>query len=327
MFLWDDLKQEIVDRKGRSACPVEGCVEDMPRQTKSFKKTASFQCPQHGLYVSPTTFEYPNETDNMLWKEEADLLLWSKIKQPGVKRESRVARDRSEDAIAWNVMRYLEREQLVREWVRYISNEEPANADVIYWSLCQHTGQAWKPLLDTCPMFGESVRRRSEPDIIVNCPDILIFVEAKFGSGNANGNMEPKRYETGCDGWFKQVFNAETTFQSVAGGCDMYQLMRLWLIGSRIASEQGKRFLLVNLVLQAAEKSIERVFGRHCRQDANRRFCRATWEDICEQIVMGQTESESRDDLLRFFRNKSLGYDLGDEGERERRTLRRAFSI
>jgi len=326
MFLWDDLKKEIIDQKGRSACPVEGCIKDLPRQTKTFKNASRFQCPKHRIYVSPTTFEYPDETDNLIWKDAADLMLWAKIKQPGVKRESRVARDRSEDAVAWNVMRYLEREQLIREWVRCISNDEPADADVIYWSLCQHTGQPWKPLLDTCPMFGESVKHRSEPDVIVNCPDILVFVEAKFGSGNAKGDNKPKEYETGCNGWFNDVSTADTTFQSVAGDSEMYQLMRLWLIGSRIASEQGKRFLLVNLVLRAAEENIERIFGGHCRQAMNRRFCRATWEDICEKIVMRQPESESRDDLIQFFRNKTLGYSLRNESETERRTLKRAFS-
>ena len=62
-----------------------------------------FKCPKHNIYISPTTFEYQSELDNLLWKDEADLDLLDRTK--GVKRESRIARDRSEDAVTWNVFR------------------------------------------------------------------------------------------------------------------------------------------------------------------------------------------------------------------------------
>jgi hypothetical protein len=324
---WDQLKKDILDCNGRSQCPLDGCEETLQRQTSYFCREPQFQCSQHGIYVSPTTFEYPNERDNMLWKDEDDLALWSQIRRPEFKRESRVARERSEDAVTWNVVRFLERQQLVGEWLRVAINERVADPKVIYWSYCQTTKNAWQPLLDTCPMFGETTPRRSEPDVILDSPTLLVFVEAKLGSSNAKGNSKPKKYEDGCEWWFKQVFQPNSTFQSVAGDSEMYQLMRLWLIGSRIAHQQGKRFVLVNLVRGDAEAAIERLFGVQCMQTEQRRFVRATWEQIYEQVVMPLPASESKELMCFYFRNKTLGYKLQNAGPCERRILQRAFSL
>jgi hypothetical protein len=250
MFGWSDLKEFITLADGAVECPVKGCRNAVPRQSKRFRAASSFQCPVHRIYISPSTFEYPAETENMLWAGDDDLALWKCIKTPGVKRESRMARDNSEDGVTWNVLRYLERNDLIGEFVNAAAGEEIAkNPHVVYWSFCQTSRNPWQPLLDAATTFGERIDRRSEPDIIVDDADILVFAENKWLSGNRTKPTDPgnpKRYLTGGDGWFGKVFKPTTTFQKIAVDAKLYELMRLWLLGSWIADRAGKRFLLLN---------------------------------------------------------------------------------
>lgn len=49
--------------------------------------------------MSPSTFEYDNYEENLLWKDSSDKKLLKEI--INVKRESRMSRDNSEDAITF----------------------------------------------------------------------------------------------------------------------------------------------------------------------------------------------------------------------------------
>ena len=95
----------------------------------------------------------------MLWTAPEDLALWRKIKDPGVKRECRVARDNSEDALTWNVFRYLERENLLGRFLDQVSGQPIAKSPrIIYWSYCQTARRV------ACP-FGMryAIRRSNSP--------------------------------------------------------------------------------------------------------------------------------------------------------------------
>jgi len=106
-----ELKSTIKVTDTTVECPVKGCREKVARQRKSFKRQEKFKCPKHNIYISPSTFEYQDELDNILWKEKADLDLFERLNT--VKRESRIARDNSEDAVTWNVFRFLENNKLL----------------------------------------------------------------------------------------------------------------------------------------------------------------------------------------------------------------------
>ena len=101
----EELKECIEITDSTVECPVKGCSEKVERQRGVFKREDRFRCPVHNIYISPSTFEYQSELDNLLWKDEVDLDLLKRIKK--VKRESRIARDNSEDAVTWNVFRFL----------------------------------------------------------------------------------------------------------------------------------------------------------------------------------------------------------------------------
>lgn len=89
-----ELKAVRVNVEGRVSCPVTGWAHSVPRQQRHFRRASEFRCPDHGIYISPSTFEYDDPLNNLLWRDADDVRLLETLK--GVKRESRMARERSE---------------------------------------------------------------------------------------------------------------------------------------------------------------------------------------------------------------------------------------
>ncbi|WP_233488480.1 hypothetical protein [Petrotoga sp. 9PW.55.5.1] len=75
------MKERIEITKSTVDCPVKGCSEKVERQREFFRREESFKCPKHIIYISPSTFEYQSELDNLLWKDKADLDLLERIKK------------------------------------------------------------------------------------------------------------------------------------------------------------------------------------------------------------------------------------------------------
>ena len=69
MFGARDLKAKISVTDTKVDCPVKGCHEAIKRQRKYFRREPQYQCPSHGIYISPSTFEYENELDKCRFRE------------------------------------------------------------------------------------------------------------------------------------------------------------------------------------------------------------------------------------------------------------------
>lgn len=316
-----ELKKTIKITETTVKCPVKGCREKVARQREFFKREEKFKCSKHNIYVSPSTFEYQNELDNILWREKADLELFKRVKR--AKRESRIARDNSEDAVTWNVFRFLEKSKLLSRFLAKLSKSSLENPEMIYWSYSQLENGVWSPLQDARREFETIRRRGSEPDIIVKGYDVLFFIEAKFTAGNntvfqSKNPKVQKKYEMGGGGWYKKVFNSD--FETVAIAEKKYELLRFWLIGTWIAKLLNLNFYLVNLVLSKKEKNIERVFKRHIKKNRHREFLRITWENIYKCILNSNLPGEDKDTIIRYFENKTIGYDTNAK-------IQKAFSM
>jgi hypothetical protein len=319
MLGMEELKEMIEITDTMVECPVKGCSEKVERQRVVFKTEDRFKCPVHNIYISPSTFEYQSELDNLLWKDKADLDLFKKIKT--VKRESRIARDNSEDAVTWNVFRFLERNNLVEITLSSIIGVTLKSSEVIYWSYSQGENSSWSELNKAREEFGEEIKRSSEPDIIIKTDNVLLFIEAKLTAGNETvpSNMSnSKKYKTGGDNWFSKVF--ESDYKTVAIAEKKYELLRFWLLGTWIAKQRDLDFYLVNLVLSEREKDIETIFKRHLYENQRMRFIRITWGNIYQQILNSDLSGIDKDTMIKYFRNKTIGYDGNGR-------LQRAFSI
>lgn len=314
MYGWNDLKKTIAITATTVECPVLGCGELVERQRKTFLKETRFTCPVHRICISPSTFEYPDERDNMLWISEADMALWKCIKAKGVKRESRMARDNSEDALTWNIFRYLEANGLIGQFINSLVGEPISRQpSVVYWSYCQTSRKPFPSLLEAASTFGEHIDRRSEPDVILDDDNVLVFIECKLSAGNSTKPSDPdnpKLYLSGGDSWFGTIFHPDATFTKIAVEKRLYELMRLWLLGSWIAAQAGKRFLLVNVVREGAkiESDIEARFAALTQPNPQRAFVRCTWERIYSEFVLPRADNTDADRVGQYLKGKTLGY-------------------
>jgi hypothetical protein len=273
----------------------------------SFKTEPDFLCETHGIFISPSTFEYADYRDNLLWRSDDDINLLDRIAK--VKRESRMARDNSEDALTWNVVRYLERSQTLGPWLESITGSAVWNPHTIYWSYCQPAGTTWPLLAEARNEFGEAPHRSSEPDIILESDDVLYWIEAKFLSGNETTPSSPndsKKYLSGGDKWYERVF--ASPYGTVAVEQKFYELMRFWLLGTWSAMKLGKRFVLINLVRASEEKRVVADFGRHINPNGNQ-FLRTTWEDTYRFVKSSAATDEDCETFLKYIEGKSVGYN------------------
>jgi hypothetical protein len=318
MFGVHDLKPRIQMTETTVECPVIGCSKYVERQRDSFRRDERFRCPEHKIYISPTTFEYDKEENNLLWKNTADLALLEAIKT--VKRESRMARDNSEDALSWNVFRYLETTHQLARLLSWVTQTEQQQTELIYWSYSQEAAGAWPLLNKARKEFGENLQRSSEPDLIAVSENGLFFIEAKLTATNdtvPSDRNNRKKYLIGGNEWWKQVFISD--YETVAIQAEKYELFRFWLLGSWLAKEMGRDFYLINIVLSGREPDIEQRFSSHIHKAANQQFKRITWEGIGDYVADNATANPEKSAFLAYFENKTIGYNRFGE-------LQRAFS-
>ena len=312
MFGASHLKTNIVVTETTVECPIRDCSNIVARQRKSLRREPQFECPNHRIYISPSTFEYQDETDNFLWKDSEDLTLLRRIET--VKRESRMARDNSEDALTWNVFRYLERISQVAPSLSSLTGASMPSPRLVYWSYSQAAQGVWPQLARARAEFGEHPTRGSEPDLIAVSDAALFFIEAKLTATNRTPPGRPqytKKYLTGGNNWYQQVF--KTDYNTLAMQERKYELTRFWLLGSWIAAQLDCDFYLVNLVLAEREKEIEQLFISHLRTDTRRHFLRWSWEDIYHFVSQNAAMTQDKDLLTSYFENKTIGYNhLGE---------------
>jgi len=321
MYGINDLKSTFAMTEHEIECPVKKCTTHIPRKTAAnhVSNEAMF-CDACQIYIHPTTFRYRSRQDNFLWTSREDDALFSEIVK--FKTEGRYENENSEDALSWNVFRYFHSSKRLRELLT-VFGENPGDqeSDIYYWSYCNTTATAWDPLLKAREVFehqdpsseGRNPSGVSEPDIIIETSETIYIIEAKFTSGNrtsgdADGvarKIENTRgYLTGGGpGFFESVFSS--TYADTIRA-QRYELMRFWLIGSWIADQSQKKFVLVNLVREGSELRIEEDFGNHIRQDDRRRFARWTWETIPQYLKTIECSDAGR--LFEYFRDKTCGF-------------------
>ena len=112
----ENLKSRLIITDTTVECPVTSCTHTVKRQRGSFRCAEEFKCPEHEIFISPSTFAYADEWQNLLWKSQKDIDLLNNIYR--CKREHRLHHNNSEDAVSWNVFRYLESTNLLNQLKR-----------------------------------------------------------------------------------------------------------------------------------------------------------------------------------------------------------------
>ena len=307
MYGIKELKSKIVVTDDTVECPVHGCTKVVPRQRKRFRRLPEFFCPHHNIFIGPSTFEYLNEEDNLLWRDPEDRAFLKAVYCH--KRESRMARDNSEDALTWNVFRHLELACRLDATLSALSDIEVGDSQPAYWSYSHTTKSALFELNKARLEFGETIRRSSEPDLIITSNNTVFWIEAKLNATNDTrpSSTDQRKYLTGGKRWYHEVFTSD--YGSVAVKAKRYELLRLWLLGSWMAADMGSKFVLINLVKRGRE---ETSFAFFISQNDTRKFLCLTWEGIHSLIAAQKNANdEDRRKVLQYLENKSVGYERG----------------
>jgi hypothetical protein len=193
------------------------------------------------------------------------------------KKRRRLANERSEDLLTWNVFSWLEARSLLGQVIRWVGLPEPSDTpSIYYWGATDHAapGVELRDLLTRS--FGESPGSLSEPDLILVGQASVVFVEAKFGSPNDRQvGTKAERYVKAAPAWFRT--NAEAVAQ-----VGYYELTRNWAIGGALADQLGRRFALVNLVRRGDEGQVSEEFGPLLSDKGT--FAVRTWEDLVRAV-------------------------------------------
>ncbi len=313
MYNIKDLKNTIEVTESTIVCPVLNCKKEVRRIRKGEKlNNVAFLCPEHGIYISPSTFEYVDESSNLVSQNQVDKALLLKIKN--AKRECRISRERSEDALSWNIFRHLENRDYLKLYIKKTLGIDIKSPELILWSFSEKESTHSKGVLNELSQarkhFGEDENRSTEPDIIIKGENAIIFIEAKFTSGNnTSGNeikksfriINSKKYNAE---WFKSVF--KLSYESLIRS-GKYELMRLWLLGTWIAHENQVKFYLINLTREKFEQAIEPEFKQLIIENKSNTFKRLTWESIYDFILSQNNDIDK--DILEYFENKTCGFN------------------
>ncbi len=335
MFGLEELKKKIEIEEDTIICPIIRCENQVKKMTKEVLKSLDaylekgesnrekfdqYLCKEHKIYITPTTFIYEDLRDNLLWYDADKDFLDKIIAAKRIKAQ--LHHDKSEDAVSWNVFRFLERTKLLPEFLERLHNSPVKSPEVIYWSYSQSQQKVWNELEKTRAEFGESPQRSSEPDLVVKSDDVLFFIEAKLTAPNKidfNKNHTAEDRAERVRRYSKGDYFLNQPVENIMDA-GYYQLMRFWLIGALIADNKNLNFYLLNLVRKNEEKDIESEFGKYIKQNEKRKFIRVTWEDIYKYISNTGLLGEDKDKMLGYFRNKTIGYNGNGN-------LQKAFSI
>jgi len=178
----------------------------------------------------------------------------------------------SEDAVTWSVFRALE--QAGRLKVVAPGEGEPS---LLLWGVPVSGNDAERAAAELEGLLAELGERqsgRSEPDVVLVQPDVVVIVEAKYRSGNP-----PQPGYRGFERYLdRPVLFAASREQVAAAG--FYELTRNWRIGVGLAERlDGCEFELVNLGMPAIEKSAA-TFASLLAQTPARRFRHETWAGL-----------------------------------------------
>jgi hypothetical protein len=297
-----DLKDRIRITDSRVECPVKNCQHSVPCQNFVLQNQPEFQCPDHKIFIAPSTFQYPNETDNLLWREPQDLELLEEIKT--VKRESPIARDNSKDALTWNVFYYMQKTGLLKSLINSIHQSEQEDLDVYYWTYNPLSKQIYADLSTCAPNL------HLQSDLIIRTESALYLIDAKF---TASHNTIPENPNVGegytrwKSGWYQSVFTED--FHTVAIAHQKYELLRLWLMGSKLAEITDRSFYLITVGRQAQHQNIGKEFSPLVVQTPNRKFIPITWEDCYSFSCRFGPPVPDTYKLLAYLENKTTGYN------------------
>lgn len=338
-FGHEDFDLARIDGGVPSRCPVRGCSASLVEITYGSQKSgkrAKLWCQEHGIRLHSNTFAYWNGPDQQdaarLRNFIAGHELVRAIALPkGMKAEAhRLGYEMSEDALTWNVFVSLAATGKLREAAQLLTGRRLQSEPQLYlWG---------RRINDTDGKHAlhqglREVRERLEPDIhtFVTEPDImlvaegemLICIEAKFGSGNPLADENPTKSgdkPSSRAGLLKRYLGDATSDQTKhriltdkIGSTFHSQLFRNVVFASEMAGDMP--WHVVNLVSSTqavgpnnSTKSYVDPTADVCgylHPNFAHGFTYRSWETLYAAAIAGDSDLA---DLDEYFQNKSAHF-------------------
>jgi hypothetical protein len=214
----------------------------------------------------------------------------------------------SEDALTWTVFSWLQQTGALRRALPGIVAPSGREPELMLWGTPvpgDGDGRAWQLRAEFGRLSDELKEERisrSEPDVILDFPERLVFIEVKYRrGGNVDKKATPRKFAkyNGGAGVFTDFEKARTS------GC--YELVRNWRFGASLAAATKKPFSLLNLGLprlfQGVSEERTRCFESALNQRGGNSFHTLVWPDFVRAIP------ERPHWLEEYLRTKGLQLD------------------
>lgn len=342
MFGHPDFDPTRVAAVPFAACPVRGCspaLVDVPfgrTLDKDGNRKTKLWCADHGIRLHSGTFVYWNglgtqdssRLRNFIVRQD----LVKKIAlEAGAKAESyRLGYEMSEDALSWNVFVSLAETGKLKDAAQFLTERNlSTEPDLYLWGkridIRGRERGRFEPLWNVRQLLEKGIHTfNTEPDIMLVVEgEILICIEAKFGSGNSlahDGKVKEGEKPTSRSALIARYLGNSTKASTRASirSARMVpklhsQLFRNLVFASEMAS---KEWHVVNLVSrtqhQRGKENARSSFAdptadvsSYLSPESQSRFTYRTWEDLYEKLIAGKTELK---DLDGYMRNKSAHF-------------------
>ena len=338
-----DFDLARVDANPVSNCPMRDCPATLvnlvygkqhDRDGEPKERTMPW-CPEHDIRLHSGTFVYWNGDDRREDSRlrnfivEQDLVTEIALK-PGAKAEShRLGYEMSEDALSWNVFVSLAVAGRLKDAGEWLTGRSLSREPALYlWGqridVKGSDRGIYEPLRRVRDALESGIARfGTEPDImLVVKGEMVICIEAKFGSGNPlgyDGDVKEGEKPTSRAGLLEKYLGASTTARTRAAMRPENMAPRLHSQLFRnivFASEMAEKdWHVVNLVskTQRGSKDNERYsfadptpdVRSYLSPDSQSYFTYRTWEDLYAAVVKDTPELA---ELGLYLRGKSAHY-------------------
>ncbi|MFN0019495.1 MAG: PGN_0703 family putative restriction endonuclease [Pirellulaceae bacterium] len=296
-------------------CFVRGCPRWLAPPRRGFRGDV---CPIHQIRChlsgNTGTYSFADPVRNIIVGkgEFAGHIL----RNPFKFESHRLGSEKSEDALTWNVFRFLyEQNQLARVAELFTGERHREEPQLFLWGISMDDFQPWPLLIKARERFEANLpvdRPLTEPDIALYLPgQYLVLIEAKFTSPNTFYEHAYRKSPASLTldelihiFWFREARIVDPDAASEAVRVPQ-QLWRNMVFAEYMAQLAGKstRAYHANLVRNSFEEQIEDEFRRLLRPEFTNRFRRQTWEELFAQTCLLPEFRE----LNSFMRNKTAG--------------------
>lgn len=313
-----NLKSQRLVLGGRVPCPVKGCSRSFPRMTQRGPNLNSskdllqdFLCEEHGIYVSPTTFEYQDRYRNIIWKSPEDIehvhLLENSAS--GKRTWSRMGRQNDEDSLTWNTFHYLSKRGLIGGLftkLTGIPSSEPT--DALFWSVELARKCTPTYIKEARKHLGENQDKGSEPDLVFLSKDCVTVVEIKL---NAPTITRKSKVPAGYQDYLDRLGESPlcVRFKEVVSKIG-YELSRFLLLGHELARVLNRKHSRLILITRSrASVGLTDTVASILQEPCKDSFRHTSWDDVFDYLKdRSDTSVHDHSKIEYYLANKSRGY-------------------